>query len=671
MAQYERFPINFPRSSEAPLALFKAGVLYRQLAQISSSNRILERLIKDYPQSPYVARSELLMAANDQSLLRFDQAAEKFEIIGKKYSKDPISAQSFLNASVLRAGMHQYDKAAVDQDAYARRVSDDEEWIRAAHYYQLSGNEKEALKIYKRYISGTGGRDFVIRALFERAQLLFKPKATLNAKEQALTDCRAIQVIQKKYSHSLSAQANHASAGCTYLATWKTRDELLSIDLSKDSQTALELWELISKLYVQIQATSDNDWMALALADGGAIAEKLSTINPSLFKSLAITYYKKSLELAVDIYSNEAIDQAVQGLIRLSPGSIALVRPELLRTNPVEDPGDIIIPWPSESVPLKLAFDRKEWSEVSNQAPKAILGGPHNYLYLAWAHGLGQIGDWVESRRVMADCADKLSDPQCASSLFLTGYQGAQSQKYREIIEKAIKSENRPLWKLSLAQVSIREKQLKNALTFAQQAVGDDPQNGRAYSFISRLFLEVRRPELAKLTLAEGLRNTDSDNELQISMGYLLLNLRLMDELQSLMDEIKTQEIPTIRARIFLADGLLVEGKNQESNEMLSFEGGTDGDKAMLTMAKFSNSLIQNDGGKSSDLIVALQKISPHFAQANYLLGIYSQSIQKDFNTAKKYFVKAKDLGQWGKWFEMTIQTEDRKPSAQPTEKGK
>src|SRR6185436_4999321 len=74
--QYEKYSIYFPRSSDVPFALYKAGSLRRNIGQILASNRLLNRLLKEYPKSEYGVRAEFLLAANVESLIRFEQAAD-------------------------------------------------------------------------------------------------------------------------------------------------------------------------------------------------------------------------------------------------------------------------------------------------------------------------------------------------------------------------------------------------------------------------------------------------------------------------------------------------------------------------------------------------------------------------------------------------------------------
>lgn len=653
---YEQFVIYYPKSSDAAHALFRSGLLYKRAAQIRSSNRMFERLLKQYPSSQYVSKAEFLLAANYESIIQFEKAAKKFEAYSKKYPTGSLTAQALLNAATLRAGLHQYAESANDFSQYAKRMNDDELWFQAAEFHQKAGNSKQALAILKRYSEGKYGRDFFIRSRFEQA------KITGNADR----DCAAIEFIVKRYEKSISARSRHSLYGCLYLKTIPLRNELLSAKNVKGIESKIEA---LMQMYGAIQKTGDVDWISMALYDAGVVHENLADKFKSAEQKIkAVGFYKKVVELVDDSFIRPATQLALDKLKRLAPDQISLNRPEslwpLMATGGIS-PSVITVRWPSESSVVKIAFEQKKWNEVISTAEQEMTTAPATYYFTAKAHALAQIGAGKEAQETLLICVEKLNDPSCAAALLEGGYHGNKADELKNILEAALKNDSYAAWKMGLAHLAARRNQGQRALQLAEQAIEQDPLYAPTYSFVVKLLLAGFRPELAQITLNEGIKNTDGDESLQIQKGYLDLGLHLLDKARSLVEEFKRQEVNTPTARIYMAYALLAEKKRDEALALISDLPTDERGKNEILMAQFSLALLFKNQEIAKKRLVQIEPLTKDVPYASYLVGIYYHSMERNGLKAREYLSRAKELGTWSRWLELglTIPIDNREPA--------
>ena len=209
-ALYEQYALLFPKAQDTDFALFRAGLLYRSLTRITASSRIFSKLILDHSESKYASQAEFFMAANEESLIRFNEAATQYEKFSEKYPKHFLAPQALLNAATLRKGLLEFERAAHLFDKYNEGLRDVEVEFEIAHLYQLANQNEKALKIYNRCASGHFGRELFIRGLFERASLTSEAAKDGHSLAQVNVDCATVDAAVHKFPGQISAKTYQA-----------------------------------------------------------------------------------------------------------------------------------------------------------------------------------------------------------------------------------------------------------------------------------------------------------------------------------------------------------------------------------------------------------------------------------------------------------------------------
>ena len=206
------------------------------------------------------------------------KAASGYEDFGRKFSTNGLAVQAYFNASSLRAGMGQFDRAATDLKEYNRRVGDDEVAFQISQDYKRAGDVPDAEKALAPYVTGKFGRDLYMRAAFRSALLADSPTTAASVVKHAEVLCAAIDAAAKKFGKTLSARALMTTGGCGYVRTFAARNELLAPSLNFEA--AVPKYDELMKKYAAVlgpkDGAKDSEWTLRALADAGQVSEEMS-----------------------------------------------------------------------------------------------------------------------------------------------------------------------------------------------------------------------------------------------------------------------------------------------------------------------------------------------------------------------------------------------------------
>lgn len=487
--QYEYYSVKYARSSEAPATLFRAALLYRNMGQITESNRLLARLTKDYAQSSYLPQAEFLKASNEENYLNFEEAMNAYERIFKKHPKKEIGLQALLNSASLHFAQNDYKGAGKRYEEYAKILNDDAALLTAAEIYKKAGDKSLALKIYSDFSRGKKGPALAVEAYLNMAEIA---KTT----EQRAEYCKSIKSLSQVPQIANSATAQHAMTGCMYFKSKPYAQRVNKEKLEKN-------WDNLSKVYDYIMASEDYEWLKEVYQDLKNLYER-TQFEPANNKLAEVQ--KKLEQNKIDYFKVSQI--------------------------PYKEPEaeTLFVRWPLESSLTRVAYDQKKWEDLIKNAETELSIKPQAYLHVAIARGYAEKKDWAKAIEQLKKCFAETKDAVCSAHRSLIDSSYLFEDSTFELDDEAV---------IALASAVRGAKQGKDSRAEFKKAVRLQPQLPDIYKYYSLYLTERKNYELAKLVLDAGLRNTQGDERLLVQKGFLALEQKNMDMALAVVNEMK------------------------------------------------------------------------------------------------------------------------------------
>jgi TolA-binding protein len=170
-------------------ALYRLAVCRFELGQHQDAANLCEELIRDFPQSQFLASAHQFCGEALFKLDKPQQAGEHFKIVVEKFPADPAFAPSLLRLGECQAATDHFDQSEQTFVDYLKRFADSELWFQAQFGLGWARENQrrfdEAMADYKKVIEKHGGAT-AARAQFQIGECLFAQKKFEDAVRELL-----------------------------------------------------------------------------------------------------------------------------------------------------------------------------------------------------------------------------------------------------------------------------------------------------------------------------------------------------------------------------------------------------------------------------------------------------------------------------------------------------
>ena len=177
-----------PKIKLADKALQNAALAYEKARRHESASRVYERLIRDYPASPFVEGALVRLADSARKVFDFQKAVDVWGDLIRRFPKSENVPLGLVTQADMLEAMERYRDAARILEQYADRVADPAESARALFQagtlWEKNGNGVDALRVWKRLLQVHGGtREAALLVLDALSRMARMARADNNPKE--------------------------------------------------------------------------------------------------------------------------------------------------------------------------------------------------------------------------------------------------------------------------------------------------------------------------------------------------------------------------------------------------------------------------------------------------------------------------------------------------------
>ena len=242
---------------------------------------------KDYRDKPESPQGAWIAATTFQSMGLFADSAEFHEAISSLSDKDHPHYQKFehakdaaFNSVVLRVATGEHDKAIANGNRYLQKYGSsadaDEVVFQMGKAHQNAGRNKEAVDLYRRYVSRTKNQDHRVQGYVLLAKALIKN----NDEKGAAEALRSAVDIGKRRKGELGPDGKYAAAQARYMEGERVLARFDAIQISGDvkqlSQRLKQKAELLkqaSTIFLDVVSLGVAEWTTAALYQIGRTYE--------------------------------------------------------------------------------------------------------------------------------------------------------------------------------------------------------------------------------------------------------------------------------------------------------------------------------------------------------------------------------------------------------------
>ncbi len=186
---YELVLRKFPKSAEAPYALYSLGLIARDLKRHEEALKYFERCIAEFPESDVAPQCQWLIGECLFDLKRYDEARAAYERVIKRYPKSNEVADALLGLAWVEFEQGRYEEAAKlfgeVAERYPKTQAAMEAIVREADCHFNMKRYEQALEIYRK-VAEDRAHPFADHAIYWSGQCLLRMKQPQAAATQFL-----------------------------------------------------------------------------------------------------------------------------------------------------------------------------------------------------------------------------------------------------------------------------------------------------------------------------------------------------------------------------------------------------------------------------------------------------------------------------------------------------
>lgn len=176
---YQDFYEEFPKSENADKALFNASVAWDRVGEKKLANKLREKLMREYKDSPLGAEVTYYIAKSYEEKTSYKKAAQLLAEFAKKYPEDKRARDALYNASVFYSGVGDVKNGNKLREEYLEKYGKLKEGEReaASIFYaiakdlELAGRWNDAVKHYEDFLKHFPKAPQMWDALHSQAQI--------------------------------------------------------------------------------------------------------------------------------------------------------------------------------------------------------------------------------------------------------------------------------------------------------------------------------------------------------------------------------------------------------------------------------------------------------------------------------------------------------------------
>jgi tetratricopeptide (TPR) repeat protein len=224
------------------------------------------------------------------------------------------------------------------------------------------------------------------------------------------------------------------------------------------------------------------------------------------------------------------------------------------------------------------------------------------------------------------------------------------------------------LWGWKFSEGLMVNKNQNDEIKFLKNELVEDFHNPRIYAKLALLYEVSNSSDLARITLDEGLRNTEQDSTLLLEKAYLSLSSQNFAQSPAFVAELNKLGTSEAEIKLFQAFSCALEGKKSDAIKILDhLENDSDvGETDNILLSRLTFKIITKDFGESDSLLSKIDKMADHKPYINYLLGSFF-TLKGDERLSLNYFKKIKTLGIWSAWLKTGKEDKQRIPAGAAT----
>ncbi len=303
-----------PRNKLADKALQNAALAYQQDRKYESAAAVYERIVADYPSSPYVEGALVQLAENAKKVFDFDRAINTWSALATRFPKsEQVGYAMFTQAQLLEAQGRQKDAARM-LEKYVEHAQDATDagqvLFRAGTMNEKAGSQPEAIRLYRRLIKEHGSDPKLSGLVVESlARMAVMAKTDGNRKEY---ERLSLQVIAEFDARGLPPDSPVAAfpALARFEAIQPRFDQYAAIQFKGALKVQGKLLQDKAKLLEQLEVEYRKVLPYKALEWTAAAYYRLAQIHELFARALFEAEIPTMSEEEMDIYQTAIEDKA-------------------------------------------------------------------------------------------------------------------------------------------------------------------------------------------------------------------------------------------------------------------------------------------------------------------------------------------------------------------------
>lgn len=233
--------------------LFNAGVCYERARLMGQAVRMREELTKRFPKSNLAQKAQYALGKNYADIAMYDLAAARYEEFAKKFGGEKEAPTALSNATFLRKGLGQDDKAIEDTNFFIKQYGAKKpKEAAAAHYsvadiYEKRKDYDDMIKHLQNYLKQwgkKGGIDRQIAAHVRIGEVLWRQSCPVKGVNGACIEIkreRALKTRGGKKKRSVT-QTQCGPESKSKIIVHNRRPALVK-EAMQNFNTAIKLWK--------------------------------------------------------------------------------------------------------------------------------------------------------------------------------------------------------------------------------------------------------------------------------------------------------------------------------------------------------------------------------------------------------------------------------------------
>jgi tetratricopeptide (TPR) repeat protein len=324
--KFVAFQNEFPKSSNADVALHLASRNYTSARKIDESIKQMERLIEIYPKSKLAKETSWAAAQQSKSIGQLLRSAKHYTEFATKYPKDGVERKAWYEAALLHKSLGRFSDSIASFEKHMTSSPDQREKVaiakEIAELQRKYGSTSEAIASYDRVIKMAQNPADTVWAQFNMVELFLRQGMELEARAAS----KKLLSVSVSDTPSLTAQAKtRFNIGKLDAAQMKEIDPMREPNLYAAVQSMMRIYDEAKKNLIAPCEVPGFEFCAAGYYEASKLAEATAqqlysvkpppTIDPALATKVTDLVRKEGDRLATEgrAYAAQAETALSQG----------------------------------------------------------------------------------------------------------------------------------------------------------------------------------------------------------------------------------------------------------------------------------------------------------------------------------------------------------------------